>query len=352
MEVQGKRKFPYKVNLRNPTLSIEQLIQGFIDITDQAHDENQFRFSRLIVTTLDKYADCYHLLYRLGLYNHEGWGGPRDLTLGRKYWCEAKQKLETLLETERHPLVAFDLGVMWDRGYPYASYQMAFKYYMIASDLNFAKAQYNLALMYAYGEGVPVDCRITTKFYYLASKNGHSQAHMKAGKDYYLLFRQNTTKTKYLDKAIECFERGAREQGTEQETRSNQKAKRKLLKILTSDKCFERGAREQGTEQETRSNQKAKRKLLKILTSGKWMRPSYKRAFQFMNPDDPQYKEIVSLFRTKCWPIVFQLDCALVSHTFAFECLPEIMEIFKVLSVALFWEDLSTHFSSETEPKL
>lgn len=63
---------------------------------------------------------------------------------------------------------------MWDRGYPYSSYDMAFKYYTIASGLDFAKAQYNLALMYTYGEGVPVDHEMKTKYYYLASKNGTS----------------------------------------------------------------------------------------------------------------------------------------------------------------------------------
>lgn len=61
---------------------------------------------------------------------------------------------------------------MWDRGYPFSSYEMAFKYYTIASNLHFAKAQYNLALMYTYGEGVKIDYRMRSKFYYLASVNG------------------------------------------------------------------------------------------------------------------------------------------------------------------------------------
>jgi hypothetical protein len=151
--------------------------QKLIDITDQAHDDSQFRFSRTVVSALDKYVHCYHVLYRLGLYYHEGWGGHRSLPVGKEYWSQAKGELEKLLKEEEHPLVAFDLGVMWDRGFPYASYEMAFKYYMIASNLNFAKAQYNLALMYAYGEGVPVDHHITTKFYYLASKNGKYELH-------------------------------------------------------------------------------------------------------------------------------------------------------------------------------
>lgn len=186
----------YTIQFRKPVNKIQLLVyaqrrlvfanttsQSLIDATDLAHDDSQFRFCRLVALILDQYVHCYHLLYRIGLYYHEGWGGNKNLALGKEYWGMAKEELTRLLEIERHPLVAFDLGlyltflsdcsgVMWDRGFPFASYEMAFKYYMIASEMNFAKAQYNLALMYTYGEGVEIDLIKRTKFYYLASKNG------------------------------------------------------------------------------------------------------------------------------------------------------------------------------------
>lgn len=92
------------------SLLIPTLRQALIDITDVAHDDSQFRFSRTVVEVLNKFVFCYHLLYRLGLYYHEGWGGSRNLAVGKGYWGEAKEELERILKVEEHPLVAFDLG--------------------------------------------------------------------------------------------------------------------------------------------------------------------------------------------------------------------------------------------------
>lgn len=75
-----------------------------------AHDDSQFGFCRAVVTVLDRYVHCYHLLYRLGLYHHEGWGGTKNVTVGKEHWGQAKEELERLLKIEEHPLVAFDLG--------------------------------------------------------------------------------------------------------------------------------------------------------------------------------------------------------------------------------------------------
>lgn len=71
---------------------------------------------------------------------------------GGKLWQEAKTLMADLVDTE--PLAAFDMGVLWDRGFPDQDFRMAIKYYEIASRGGNAKAKFNIALMYKRGEGV------------------------------------------------------------------------------------------------------------------------------------------------------------------------------------------------------
>jgi hypothetical protein len=47
---------------------------------------------------------------------------------------------------------------------------------------------------------------------------------------------------------------------------------------------------------------------------------------------------------------VWQLECAISSNAFAFDCLPDILQIFKHLVVELFWEaDLPHYFKLKIE---
>lgn len=107
--------------------------------------------------------------------------------------------------------------------------------------------------------------------------------------------------------------------------------------------------------------EEAKRKLLKIYTNGTYMTPDFLKGFKYMSPTDPRYARIMELLREKCrlypfstntvgWPIIFQLECALLSEDFKFDCLPEIIYIFKELTVSLFWKkDLPEHFKKLSE---
>ena len=72
----------------------------------------------------------------------------------------------------------FNLGVMYatGRGVPKDDAK-AVKWYRLAADQGYARAQFNLGVMYATGRGVLKDRILAHIWFNIAGANGHAQAH-------------------------------------------------------------------------------------------------------------------------------------------------------------------------------
>ena len=57
----------------------------------------------------------------------------------------------------------------------------AARWYRMAAEQGYAKAQYNLGLMYAKGEGVPEDGVEAVRWYRMAAEQGHAKAQYNLG---------------------------------------------------------------------------------------------------------------------------------------------------------------------------
>ena len=76
----------------------------------------------------------------------------------------------------------YNLGVMYDYGDGVPQdYAEAVKWYRLAVEQGYAKAQYNLAIMYDNGEGVPQDDKEAIKWYRLAADQGYAMAQTNLG---------------------------------------------------------------------------------------------------------------------------------------------------------------------------
>ena len=71
----------------------------------------------------------------------------------------------------------YNLAIMYGNGYgvPQDNAE-AVKWYRLAAEQGYAKAQNNLALMYEYGNGVLQDNTMAHMWYNIASANGHEKA--------------------------------------------------------------------------------------------------------------------------------------------------------------------------------
>jgi len=162
--------------------SYESFLQNLLCLAENLHDEKLWDQSRPIFNLLDEYVTCYHVVYRLGIYKWEGWATEPSRSEGAKLWSDAKRIMSNYVETEH--LAAFDMGVLWDRGYPSQDFSRAMKYYKMASERGNAKAKFNIALMYKRGEGVEPSDKIAAKYMEEAAISGHKQATLSIAKYY------------------------------------------------------------------------------------------------------------------------------------------------------------------------
>jgi TPR repeat protein len=80
----------------------------------------------------------------------------------------------------------YNLGVMYDngrKGVP-QDYKTAVKWYKLAAEQENARAQYNLGVMYEDGKGVLQDYKTAVKWYKLAAEQGDSRAQNNLGVRY------------------------------------------------------------------------------------------------------------------------------------------------------------------------
>jgi len=80
----------------------------------------------------------------------------------------------------------FNLALMYDdgRGVPQDDAE-AVKWYRLAAEQGNARAQYNLGVMYANGEGVPQDYAEAVEWYRMAAEQGHTRAQFNLALKYY-----------------------------------------------------------------------------------------------------------------------------------------------------------------------
>ena len=80
----------------------------------------------------------------------------------------------------------FNMGVLYEFGEGVEqSFEKALEYYRLAADQGFALAQYNLGLMYAGGKGVEQSDEKTAEYFLLAADQGLAEAQFNIGLMYY-----------------------------------------------------------------------------------------------------------------------------------------------------------------------
>ncbi len=81
-----------------------------------------------------------------------------------------------------HAVAQYNLALMYDRGEGVPQDHVeAMKWYRLAAAQSHADAQHNLALMYDRGEGVPQDYAEAVKWYRLAALQGLADAQINLG---------------------------------------------------------------------------------------------------------------------------------------------------------------------------
>ena len=91
-------------------------------------------------------------------------------------------KLWTPLAQQGDRLAQYNLALMYQKGKGVPqNYSEAFKWYKLSAHKGFAKAQYNLALMYQEGKGVPQNYSEAFKWYRLAAQQGFASAQSNLG---------------------------------------------------------------------------------------------------------------------------------------------------------------------------
>ena len=88
----------------------------------------------------------------------------------------------TPLAEQGNASAQYNLALMYDFGEGVLQdYKTAVKWYTLAAEQGNADAQYNLALMYKNGEGVLQDYKTAVKWYRLAAEQGHAKAQTNLG---------------------------------------------------------------------------------------------------------------------------------------------------------------------------
>ncbi len=87
-----------------------------------------------------------------------------------KWWIKASEL--------GHAEAQYNLGVCYHEGWGVAqSYEKAFHWYQKAADQGDGEAQFDIGQFYQHGEGVATSLKKAKRFYKLAAKQGHAPAH-------------------------------------------------------------------------------------------------------------------------------------------------------------------------------
>ena len=146
-----------------------------------------FRELNTQATNGDAFAE-----YLLGLMYVKGEGVPQDFKQGEYWWFLAAE--------QGHAQAQYNLGAMyadgrgipgivgeqgrrqkWGRRGRELDFKQAVRWYRSAAEQGEAKAQFNLGVMYAEGQGVPQDFREAMEWYYLAAMQGDADAYHNLG---------------------------------------------------------------------------------------------------------------------------------------------------------------------------
>jgi TPR repeat protein len=100
-------------------------------------------------------------------------------------YATASREMKSLAE-QGFAKAQYNLGVMYDkgRGVP-QDYAEAARWYRKAAEQGDADAQFNLGIMYDKGRGVPQDYAVAAKWYRRAAEKGHAKAQTNLGVRYY-----------------------------------------------------------------------------------------------------------------------------------------------------------------------
>ena len=93
----------------------------------------------------------------------------------------------TPLADQGHAKAQYNLGVAYANGEGVLQdYKTAVKWYILSAEQGNAKAQYNLGIMYDNGQGVPQDYEAAVKWYILSAEQGNAEAQYNLGVMYAL----------------------------------------------------------------------------------------------------------------------------------------------------------------------
>ena len=93
----------------------------------------------------------------------------------------------TSLAEQGYAKAQFNVGIMYDNGQGVLQdYKTAVKWYILSAEQGYAKAQYNLGFMYHNGQGIPQDYKTAVKWYKLAAEQGFAKAQYNLGGMYAL----------------------------------------------------------------------------------------------------------------------------------------------------------------------
>ena len=111
-----------------------------------------------------------YALTNLAWYSIYGTDGAVDMAKGTRMFEQASNA--------GNPYAQASLGWLYREGYngTRKDYGEAFKWYSKAAEQGYAKAQNNLAVLYAMGQGVPQDYKQAHAWFSVAAANGYSNA--------------------------------------------------------------------------------------------------------------------------------------------------------------------------------
>jgi uncharacterized protein len=127
------------------------------------------------------------LLLGLSLISAPSWGADFDKGLAAAQSGDFETALRewTPLAKQGHVQAQYNLALMYDNGEGVPQdYKTAVKWYTLAAEKGDADAQYNLGVMYRKGDGVLQDDKTAVKWYTLAAEQGNADAQYNLGQMY------------------------------------------------------------------------------------------------------------------------------------------------------------------------
>ncbi len=92
--------------------------------------------------------------------------------LGLLYYKKAYEIFLDLYENDNDPRAAYAIGEYYDNHWVFwPNYKKAFKYYLFAAERGVPEAQYNVANMYEFGDGVKKDLVQSVRWYLQCNKS-------------------------------------------------------------------------------------------------------------------------------------------------------------------------------------